>query len=290
MDCDDGNLVNGDGCSSTCTVEAGWSCTGGSSISISVCTLPVTPTVFTVELIYTTKSTTSNTLEFYFQISPVDSLLDQLNLNNGLVVLCNGSSSGLTVMNLGQGIVQVELNYTSPLQDSNLSLVFDLAQGGVTNFTGSQPVTVPVTVQPNNNLPADYYQQTLYDSAKGMNIVCIALMCMYLIAFILGLLTKKYIAVETVAVGQVAFIGLSLIDYLGPALGSLNNLKYINGINTPVRSNSLNPSMATPRRLVTLDYDAPMIYNFNCVLIALLLPFLTAMILYFVSKCISSSR
>jgi cysteine-rich repeat protein len=24
--CDDGNLVNGDGCSSTCTIEAGWDC------------------------------------------------------------------------------------------------------------------------------------------------------------------------------------------------------------------------------------------------------------------------
>jgi cysteine-rich repeat protein len=37
--CDDGNTVDGDGCSHDCTmIEAGWSCTGGSPTSPSVCT------------------------------------------------------------------------------------------------------------------------------------------------------------------------------------------------------------------------------------------------------------
>lgn len=30
--CDDGDLTNGDGCSSTCTVESGWSCSGNPSV------------------------------------------------------------------------------------------------------------------------------------------------------------------------------------------------------------------------------------------------------------------
>ena len=30
-ECDDGNTVNGDGCSSTCTVENGFTCTAGSA-------------------------------------------------------------------------------------------------------------------------------------------------------------------------------------------------------------------------------------------------------------------
>ncbi len=37
MDCDDGNNKNGDGCSNDCKVESGWTCTGGSSTSSSVC-------------------------------------------------------------------------------------------------------------------------------------------------------------------------------------------------------------------------------------------------------------
>ena len=32
--CDDGNIASGDGCSSTCTVEAGYACTGSPSICV----------------------------------------------------------------------------------------------------------------------------------------------------------------------------------------------------------------------------------------------------------------
>ena len=40
-ECDDGNTVNGDGCSSTCTVESGFECTGEPSVcTVLVCTAP----------------------------------------------------------------------------------------------------------------------------------------------------------------------------------------------------------------------------------------------------------
>jgi cysteine-rich repeat protein len=37
VECDDGNLRNGDGCSSNCRVETGYICTGGSAISTDTC-------------------------------------------------------------------------------------------------------------------------------------------------------------------------------------------------------------------------------------------------------------
>jgi hypothetical protein len=46
LPCDDGNTVNGDGCSSTCQVEGGWACRGGSSISQDVCVKSI-PTALT---------------------------------------------------------------------------------------------------------------------------------------------------------------------------------------------------------------------------------------------------
>lgn len=36
--CDDGNLVNGDGCDSTCNVESKWICTLGNANTASICT------------------------------------------------------------------------------------------------------------------------------------------------------------------------------------------------------------------------------------------------------------
>ncbi|MFH2007863.1 MAG: DUF4215 domain-containing protein [bacterium] len=36
-ECDDGNLLNGDGCSPSCTVEDGWACSGEPSLCVSLC-------------------------------------------------------------------------------------------------------------------------------------------------------------------------------------------------------------------------------------------------------------
>lgn len=36
-ECDDGNTICGDGCSSMCTIEPGWTCLGGSSTSRDTC-------------------------------------------------------------------------------------------------------------------------------------------------------------------------------------------------------------------------------------------------------------
>lgn len=38
VECDDGNLVNGDGCSDSCEIELDWTCTGGTPTSKDVCT------------------------------------------------------------------------------------------------------------------------------------------------------------------------------------------------------------------------------------------------------------
>lgn len=37
LGCDDGNLIDGDGCSSTCTVESGWYCKNTAEKSKSDC-------------------------------------------------------------------------------------------------------------------------------------------------------------------------------------------------------------------------------------------------------------
>ena len=36
--CDDGNQLNGDGCSSICKIEKGWSCIFDNDTSIDICT------------------------------------------------------------------------------------------------------------------------------------------------------------------------------------------------------------------------------------------------------------
>lgn len=43
LECDDGNSINGDGCSSTCTIEEDYECEGGSSSSPDTCKSTVGP-------------------------------------------------------------------------------------------------------------------------------------------------------------------------------------------------------------------------------------------------------
>jgi hypothetical protein len=38
LDCDDGNNIDGDGCSFDCKVESGWICIGGGISSPDICT------------------------------------------------------------------------------------------------------------------------------------------------------------------------------------------------------------------------------------------------------------
>ncbi len=47
--CDDGNLINGDGCDGMCEVEPGWTCSGGSSINSDICRpieMPIVEKIF----------------------------------------------------------------------------------------------------------------------------------------------------------------------------------------------------------------------------------------------------
>ena len=37
VQCDDGNLLNGDGCNSKCLIEPGWNCSGGSKLMPDTC-------------------------------------------------------------------------------------------------------------------------------------------------------------------------------------------------------------------------------------------------------------
>ena len=37
VECDDGNLMDGDGCDSKCFIEKGWNCTGGSILMPDTC-------------------------------------------------------------------------------------------------------------------------------------------------------------------------------------------------------------------------------------------------------------
>lgn len=84
--CDDGNTADGDGCSSTCTIEADYVCnTNPGTASICSYSKPITFT-----LVKTIKNMTSNSVAFSFVISPVIAALTSLNFSQ--VIQCSLNS------------------------------------------------------------------------------------------------------------------------------------------------------------------------------------------------------
>ena len=77
LDCDDGNTIDGDGCSSSCSVEIGFNCSGGSTTSASVCNYAGSVDLYVLTAY---KIPVSNSVNFTFSISPTSPFIA---LNNG---------------------------------------------------------------------------------------------------------------------------------------------------------------------------------------------------------------
>jgi hypothetical protein len=82
LPCDDGNTVNGDGCSSACKVEKSYTCSGGSATTPSICTY--TGKFVTITLTTITSSSVANQALFIFTMVPPLFNLEQKDLTSSV--------------------------------------------------------------------------------------------------------------------------------------------------------------------------------------------------------------
>lgn len=75
--------MDGDGCSHDCHVESGFVCVNGTTTTPSVCSYNGS---FTLQLVDTTKSIYSNTVNFEFSIAPALSILNSYDFNSMVVI------------------------------------------------------------------------------------------------------------------------------------------------------------------------------------------------------------
>jgi cysteine-rich repeat protein len=78
--CDDGNTMNGDGCSSTCTIEKYYNCKNGSTTHKSDCYYANRN--IKLSLINTYKSTKDNIGYFIFAFSPSPTILNKIDFTS----------------------------------------------------------------------------------------------------------------------------------------------------------------------------------------------------------------
>lgn len=107
--CDDGNLNDGDGCSSKCITETGYKCFGGSPSSASTCTYQGAPIKLEVSSI--TKTEGLNQAVFTFAVSPPIDNLKNMNYTQHLNFTCVDSDYSVSGISYSGGRLVVTVDY-----------------------------------------------------------------------------------------------------------------------------------------------------------------------------------
>jgi cysteine-rich repeat protein len=82
LPCDDGNTINGDGCSSTCSVETDYTCVGGTTTTPSLCSFSGT---IAIKIISFIKDPSQNKVYVVSTISPSLQEFSVLDFNQALL-------------------------------------------------------------------------------------------------------------------------------------------------------------------------------------------------------------
>lgn len=275
LQCDDNNTLDGDGCSSVCTVEADFTCSGGSSLTPSACSYSG-PIVF--ELISYVKEPTQNKVTIKAKLSPNIPLFDTVNYEE-CVVPSFPISGRKTVYDTNTGEITFEFEYDKSLNtNANMAVEFvPPSQDLSFYYTPKASVSLPYTTD--NNLALKAYSSEVYSMLPMMSILGYLLMGLALGGFLFGLFfSSKLMGVEMLMVLQIAYLGLITIDKLESLLYPLANLWPVNGYNRialPDKTDS-----ALPSRIALPSYKTYFLANFNIDIVLFVLPFIVGLIVY----------
>ena len=235
-----------------------------------------------IKLTNTVKEINNNSVTFYFEVNPITD--DLANLDYSKAFTTNFSGVTLTYSYIGNGklVLLVDYNATD-VQGQGISVQIDPTQSGLASFEHYVQSSYSFVVDPDNNVAASPYAPSTYNQAQSFRWIALAVSLLFVGVFILSLFTKRYIGVEMMGVAQVAFFGLMIITEWEPILASMSYMSYVNGVNAQIQEDS-HAAMETPSPLSGLQIDAPIISNFNCVLLFMLLPLLVALVLFVWSK------
>lgn len=110
LECDDGNLNSGDGCSSTCKVETNFTCRNGSPTSPSQCSYNKP---LSLSLVSSSKDLFANAVNFTLNVTPALQVLSTFNFSSILSSTLPTSSLSATYSN---GTLMVRVAYVQSIQ------------------------------------------------------------------------------------------------------------------------------------------------------------------------------
>ena len=117
--CDDGNVVDGDGCSSQCGIEIGYQCSGGNTTSPSVCYY--IGSKVTLSLAQITKSKARNQAVFKFDVHPGIDGIGRMSLMSDVHLNCNGNYT-VSSISYSSGQLTIKADYFTDMEGIQCSV------------------------------------------------------------------------------------------------------------------------------------------------------------------------
>jgi cysteine-rich repeat protein len=152
LQCDDGNLLNDDGCNATCFIEEYFTCSGGSTISPSTCSYsgPVS-----LSMVSFTKDTTQNQVVIQALLFPTIPIFNTIDYSTSFVPNFPVSKSSV-VYDPATGALTYTFDYNQPLNtDTNMAMTFQPPSS--LQFFYTPNVSMPLPFITDNNLALKVY-------------------------------------------------------------------------------------------------------------------------------------
>jgi hypothetical protein len=215
-------VISGDGCSSQCTLEADFTCLGGSLYSPSLCTYT---SPISVSLLSIKRAINANTATVTLKVQPNIRSFSSMDFSQYISLTVGNHSLSCSVSYAEDGTLTLTVDFSNSIegQQANFTLAYDPSK-----------VTLPPTelsfkmVGYNDPLnyaePADLQSVILY--------LGYALDGLFLLQLFVSMVLHKMIGLETMQIAQTVFFVRYLLQDSGPmAVYNFCSLSFINGYN-----------------------------------------------------------
>ena len=263
MACDDGNKINGDGCSDQCTIEDKFECT----TSLTDPTSCVLNEDISVEYDYTLRHMGENKLSMYFTVSPAYTALNKVDWKK--TITFNFSEPITCEFSYNDGILIITMEYTADLDDKLMDLMIEFDPSVINSESQSLSFTMGAV-----NGPLTYESESNMVHYKVFNTTGLVIGVICLTFYLVSSYFHKMIGLETIQFIQlIYFVRLISGSGVTSSFYAFNTLKYANGYNDilSTSSNSVEDFKSIPVSFIKLNLKLYFLENCNLMLIPIAL-------------------
>ncbi len=215
-------MINGDGCSSDCTVEKNYKCHSGTKLNPSFC--QYVGRDLKIALVETQKSEDEeNRGLFYFQLQPQIPSLQNMGISQYFFFECDNATYDVVSWKYSAGMITLTVDYRTDLEDREASAIFYFNQLYIVDW----PIILNFTVK------SDGLMLVIQENATELGIFKYFLLSTAVVAVLLllvGSWFQRMIGIEVVSALQVIYYLHFTIQPYSPTVKAFQSLSLV-GLN-----------------------------------------------------------